>query len=82
MTAVVPRLLAAALERSRGLPSHALQAYELRLRALPLVQTSTSLAAVAGAIALLHQAIAMDGGYVGAKALWVYAHAVAFASGR
>ena len=73
-------MLAAELERSRGRPTDVLRAYELRLRALPMVQVSTSLAAVEDAMALLHLAIAMDGSYVDAKALYVYAHAVAFAS--
>ena len=46
-----------------------------------MVQASTSLAAVENAMTLLLLAIAMHGGYVDVNALYVYAHAVAFASG-
>jgi TolB-like protein/Flp pilus assembly protein TadD len=80
VAAIEPNLMAAELELSRTRPTEALQAYELCLRALPLVQASATRQTVEEAIALLRQAIAMDGDYAYAKALYCYAHAVAYAS--
>lgn len=80
VAAVEPNLILAEVERARSKPTANLQAYDLCLRALPLVQASSSKQGVEQAIALLEQAISMDSGYSYAKALYCWVHAVAYAS--
>ncbi len=80
VAAIEPTLMMAELELSRTRPTGELLAYELCLRALPLVQTSATRHGVKEAIDLLERAIALDGEYSYAKALNCYAHAVAYAS--
>lgn len=80
VAAVEPNLILAEVERARSKPTANLQAYDLCLRALPLVQASSSKQGVEQAIALLEQAIAMDSGYSYAKALYCWVHSVAYAS--
>lgn len=80
VAAVEPNLMLAEVERARSLPTANLQAYDLCLRALPLVQASSSKQGVEQAIVLLEQAIGMDSGYSYAKALYCWVHAVAYAS--
>jgi len=80
VAAVEPSLMLAEVERAQSKPTGNLLAYDLCLRALPLVQASSSKRGVEQAIALLEKAIAMDGGYSYAKALYCWVHAVAYAS--
>lgn len=80
VAAVEPSLMLAEVERAQSKPTGNLLAYDLCLRALPLVQASSSQRCVEQAIALLEQAIAMDSGYSYAKALYCWVHAVAYAS--
>lgn len=80
VAAVEPNLMLAEVERAQRKPTANLQAYDLCLRALPLVQASSSKHDVEQAIALLEQAIAMDSGFSYAKALYCWVHAVAYAS--
>lgn len=80
VAAIEPTLMMAELELSRTRPTGELQAYELCLRALPLVQASATRQGVEDAIELLEKAIALDSDYSYAKALYCYAHAVAYAS--
>ncbi len=80
VAAVEPNLMLAEVERAQSKPTSNLQAYDLCLRALPLVQASSSKHGVEQAIALLEQAIGMDRGFSYAKALYCWVHAVAYAS--
>jgi hypothetical protein len=80
VAAVEPSLMRVEVERAQCKPTANLQAYDLCLRALPLVQASSSKHGVEQAIALLDQAIAMDSGFSYAKALYCWVHAVAYAS--
>jgi TolB-like protein len=80
VAAIEPNLMMAELELSRTRPTGELLAYELCLRALPLVQASATRQGVEEAIDLLERAIALDGTYSYAKALYCYAHAVAYAA--
>ncbi|MFT5933231.1 MAG: TolB-like protein [Hydrogenophaga sp.] len=80
VAAVEPNLMLAEVERARCKPTANLQAYDFCLRALPLVQASSSKHGIQQAIALLEQAIAMDNGFSYAKALYCWVHAVAYAS--
>jgi hypothetical protein len=80
VAAVKPNLMLAEVERARCKPTANLQAYDFCLRALPLVQASSSKRGIQQAIALLEQAIAMDNGFSYAKALYCWVHAVAYAS--
>lgn len=75
--AIEPRLVLAEVERASYKPTESLQAYDLCLRALPLVMQSASLADVERALAWLQQAIAIDPGYAYAKSLFAFAHAAA-----
>ena len=80
VAAVEPTLMMAELELTRMRPTGELLAYELCLRALPLVQASATRQGIEEAIDLLERAIALDSDYSYAKALYCYAHAVAYAS--
>lgn len=80
VAAIEPTLMMVELELSRMRPTGELLAYELCLRALPLVQASATRQEVEKAIDLLEKAIALDNDYSYAKALCCYAHAVAYAS--
>jgi TolB-like protein len=75
--AIEPNLVLAEVERARNKPTESLQAYDLCLRALPLVMQSASLADVEQALAWLQQAIDIDPGYAYAKSLFAFAHAAA-----
>jgi TolB-like protein/Flp pilus assembly protein TadD len=79
VAAVEPTLIAAELELARARPTDMLQAYELCLRALPLIQAAVSRDGLEDAISMLRQALAMDGRYTHAKALFCYAHSVGYA---
>jgi TolB-like protein len=75
--AIEPHLVLAEVERARSKPTESLQAYDLCLRALPLVMQSATLADVEQALAWLQQAIDIDPGYAYAKSLFAFAHAAA-----
>jgi TolB-like protein/Flp pilus assembly protein TadD len=75
--AIEPRLVLAEVERARDKPTESLQAYDLCLRALPLVMQSATLAEVEQALAWLQQAIDIDPGYAYAMSLFAFAHAAA-----
>lgn len=75
--AIEPNLVLAEVERARNKPTESLQAYDLCLRALPLVMQSATLADVEQSLAWLQQAIAVDPGYAYAKSLFAFAHAAA-----
>lgn len=75
--AIEPNLLQADLELTRSKPADSLQAYELCLRALPHIHLPTSRQQAEHTIGLLAQAMAMDPGYLYAKALYCWAHVTA-----
>jgi TolB-like protein/Tfp pilus assembly protein PilF len=77
VAAIEPRVNVAELNRSRLKPTHSLPAYELCLRARPLVLRSASAADAEQADGLLQQAIALDPGYSHAKAMFAYSHLMA-----
>jgi tetratricopeptide (TPR) repeat protein len=80
VAAIEPTLMITEMELSRMRPTGELLAYELCLRALPLVKASATRQGVEKAIDLLEKAIALNSDYSYAKALYCYAHAVAYAS--
>ena len=75
--AIEPNLLQADLQLTRSKPADSLQAYELCLRALPHIHLPTSRQEVEHTFGLLAQAMAMDPGYLYAKALYCWAHVTA-----
>ena len=78
--ALEPKLILTEAARARAKPTENLAAYDLCLRATPLVYRPTSLPLLEEGIALLRQTLEMDPGYVYAKALICYGYAGAFAS--
>lgn len=80
VAAIEPSLILAEVERARTKPTENLQAYDLCLRALPLVVSSGSRDEVKRAAELLGRAIAADPGYSYAKALYAWAHAMAWSN--
>jgi hypothetical protein len=73
--AIEPRLRRAEIERARRKPTESLDAYDLYLRALPHVSTTTP-EDNREAVRLLDQALALDPGYAVASGLkaWCHAH--------
>ena len=77
--ALEPKLMLTEAARARAKPTDNLAAYDLCLRAAPLVWRQNSLPQLEEGIALLRRAIEIDPDYVYAKALICYAHTGAFA---
>ena len=78
--ALEPRLIWTEAARSRAKPTDSLTAYDLCLRAAPLVHRQDTLANLEEGLALLRQALARDPGYAHAKALVCLAHTGAVAA--
>jgi TolB-like protein len=82
VAAIEPKLMLAELELTRSKPTEKLQAYELCLRALPQIHHPSSKQEVEHTFELLAQAMAMDSGYLYAKALYCWAHTTASGARR
>ncbi|NRB20576.1 MAG: winged helix-turn-helix domain-containing protein [Rhodobacteraceae bacterium] len=67
--ALEPKLIWAEAARARAKPTENLAAYDLCLRASPMVYRQNSLAMLEEALALLRQALELDKSYIFAKAL-------------
>lgn len=78
--ALEPKLIWAEAARAQAKPTDSLAAYDLCLRASPLVFRQNSLAMLEEGLALLRQAVEMDPSYTSAKALICYAHTGALAT--
>lgn len=78
--ALEPKVIWAEAARARAKPTDNLEAYDLCLRATPLVLRQLSLDALQDGLALLNQAVALDPGYTYAKALICFAHTGAVAA--
>ena len=72
--AIEPNLRLAEIERARSKPTANLHAYDLCLRALPNLMSTSTEAANDEALRLLYRAIEMDPGYSLAKAMCAYAY--------
>jgi TolB-like protein/Flp pilus assembly protein TadD len=77
VAAIEPKLMLAELELTRSKPTEKLQAYELCLRALSQLHHPSSRQEAEHTFELLAQAMAMDSGYLYAKALYCWAHTTA-----
>lgn len=78
--ALEPTLIWAEAARARAKPTESLEAYDLCLRASPLVYRQNSLAMLEEGLALLKQALELDNSYIVAKALTCMAHTGALAA--
>lgn len=78
--ALEPKLIWAEASRSRKKPTENLTAYDLCLRAAPLVYRQNALSQLEEGLELLRQALALDPDYTDAKALICYAHTGALAT--
>ncbi|TGD41620.1 adenylate cyclase [Pseudotabrizicola sediminis] len=78
--ALEPKLILTEAARARAKPTDNLAAYDLCLRAAPLVWRQNALPQLEEGIELLRHALEMDPAYVYAKALICYAHTGAFAT--
>lgn len=78
--ALEPKLIWAESARARAKPTESLAAYDLCLRAAPIVYRQNTLSRVMEGIGLLRQALALDPDYIQAKALICYAHTGAVAT--
>ena len=74
VTALEPPMRRAAIERARVKPAHNLQAYDLILRALALLNPGTSQANSSQAMSFVRQALQLDPHYAKAKALGAILH--------
>ena len=81
VAAIEPKLRLAEVERAQSKPTANLHAYDLCLRALPKVVSSSTRLENAEAVAVLKRAIAMDPGYSFAKVLCAWAYAMGRAQG-
>jgi hypothetical protein len=72
--ALEPKLIWAEAARTRAKPTESLTAYELCLRAAPLVSRMDTPDNLDEGLRLLREALKRDPGYVQAKALYCYAH--------
>ena len=78
--AIEPKVLWAEAARAQSKPTDNLQAYDLCMKAAPLVMRQNTLAGLEEGINLLKQALALDPDFVRAKGLFCYAHTGAFAT--
>ncbi len=78
--ALEPKLIWAEAARAKAKPTESLAAYDLCLRAAPLVYRQNTLKSVQEGLDLLKQALALDPEYLQAKALICYAHTGAVAT--
>lgn len=78
--ALEPKLIWAESVRATAKPTDNLSAYDLCLRAAPLVWKLNATDALTEGLELLQRALVLDPGYVQAKALICYAHTSAFAT--
>ncbi len=78
--AIEPKLIWAEAARARAKPTENLRAYDLCMKAAPLVYRQNSLANLEDGLGLLREALILDSNYTYAKALICYAHTGAFAA--
>ncbi|MBY4894799.1 winged helix-turn-helix domain-containing protein [Rhodobacteraceae bacterium N5(2021)] len=78
--ALEPKLIWAEAVRATGKPTASLSAYELCLRAAPMVWKLNASHNLIDGLDLLHRALELDPDYLQAKALVCYAHTAAFAT--
>ncbi len=78
--ALEPRLQHAEVLRAQAKPTESLAAYDLCLRATPLIQKLHVPEALTEGLAILRRALELDPGYINAHAQVCYAHTSAFAT--
>lgn len=78
--AMEPTMIWAEAARARAKPTESLTAYDLCLRAAPMVYRQNRLSDLTESMDLTRRAMALDPGYDQAKALFVYAHTCALAT--
>lgn len=78
--ALGPKLMMAEAARAREKPTENLAAYDLCLRATPILMKLHAPELIGEGLALLDQALALDPNYIRAHALYCYAHTSAFAT--
>lgn len=78
--AIEPKLIWAEAARAQAKPTDNLKAYDLCMKAAPLVYRQNSLANLEDGLELLRHALELDANYTYAKALICYAHTGAFAA--
>lgn len=78
--AIEPKLIWAEAARAQAKPTDNLKAYDLCMKAAPLVYRQNALENLEDGLALLRKALVLDPNYTYAKALICYAHTGAFAA--
>lgn len=78
--AIEPKLIWAEAARARAKPTESLAAYDLCMKAAPMVYRQNSLSDLEEGLALLRRALVLDPNYIQAKALICCAHTGAFAT--
>lgn len=78
--ALEPKLIWAEAARLRSKPTDNLQAYDLCMKAAPLVMRQNTLSSLEEGLELLNRSLALDPDYVRAKGLYCYAHTGSFAA--
>ena len=78
--AIEPKLIWAEAARIQSKPTENLQAYDLCMKAAPLVMRQNSLSGLETGMALLEQALALDPDFMRAKGLYCFAHTGSFAA--
>lgn len=78
--AIEPKLIWAEAARVQTKPTISLRAYDLCMKAAPLVMRQNTLAGLEEGMQLLEQALELDPNFVRAKGLYCYAHTGSFAA--
>lgn len=78
--AIEPKLIWAEAARAKSKPTKNLQAYDLCMKAAPLVMRQNTLSDLETGMALLEQALVLDPGFTRAKGLYCFAHTGSFAT--
>jgi TolB-like protein len=78
--AIEPKLIWAEAARARAKPTDSLKAYDLCMKAAPLVYRQNSLSDLEEGLSLLQQAVDLDANYIQAKGLICCAHTGSFAT--
>lgn len=78
--AIEPKLIWAEAARAKSKPTKNLQAYDLCMKAAPLVMRQNALSDLETGMVLLEQALDLDPGFTRAKGLYCFAHTGSFAT--